>query len=100
FEAYDHGPLKAELQWHFGYWRLHQLRMMGRATARDILPPGTYRGVVVVLADLCSFSSFVRDTPNVEIVCESLTSFYSKSRYQIINSGGMLYQFVGDEAIG
>jgi class 3 adenylate cyclase len=100
FEDYDHDPLKAELQWHFGFWRLRQLRETGRPTPRDILPPGTYRGVVVVLADLCSFSSFVRDTPDEEIIRESLTSFYSKSRYQIINSGGMLYQFVGDEVIG
>jgi adenylate cyclase len=29
-----------------------------------------------------------------------LTSFYSKARYQIINSGGMLHQFAGDEVIG
>jgi class 3 adenylate cyclase len=29
-----------------------------------------------------------------------LTAFYSKARYQIINSGGMLYQFGGDEVIG
>jgi hypothetical protein len=54
----------------------------------------------VLLADLCAFSSFVRDTADHDIVRESLTSFYSKARYQIINSGGMLYQFVGDQVIG
>jgi class 3 adenylate cyclase len=100
FEEYKHDPLRAELLWHVGFWRLRQLRESGRRTARDILPPGNYRGVAVVLADLCSFSSFVRDTPDSEIVRESLTSFYSKARYQIINNGGMLYQFVGDEVIG
>jgi adenylate cyclase len=98
--AYDHDPLNAELLWHFGFWRLKQLRRAGRPTPRDILPPGPYHGVAVVLADLCSFSSYVRDTGNAEIVRESLTAFYSKARYQIINSGGMLYQFSGDEVIG
>ena len=100
FEEYAHDPLKAALLWHFGFWRLRQLRESGRPTPRDILVPGTYRNVVVVLADLCSFSSFVRDTPDREIVRESLTSFYSKARYSIINNGGMLLQFVGDEVLG
>jgi class 3 adenylate cyclase len=97
---YDHEPLNAELLWHFGFWKLRQLREVKQLGPRDILPPGLYRGVVVLLADLCSFSSYVRDTPDGRIVRESLTSFYSKARYQIINSGGMLYQFVGDEVVG
>ena len=97
---YEHDPLKAELLWHFGFWRLKHLRSAGRQTPRDILPPAPYRGVAVLLADLCSFSSYVRDTPDENIVRESLTAFYSKARYQIINSGGMLYQFAGDEVIG
>ncbi len=97
----SNNPLKAELLWHFGYfWRPRELRAAGRATPMDILPTGLYRGVAVLLADLCSFSSYVRDTPNPEAVRESLTSFYSKSRYQIINAGGMLDKFVGDEVIG
>jgi adenylate cyclase len=58
-----------------------------------------YRGVVVLPADLCSFSSYVRDSPYARVVRESLTSFYSKSRYQIFNSRGTLYQFVRDEVI-
>lgn len=97
---YDHDPLKAELLWHFGFWKIQALRNGGRSNPRDILPPGQYRGVAVVLADLCSFSSYVRDTPDSEVVRESLTSFYSKARYQILHNGGMLYQFVGDEVIG
>ena len=76
------------------------MREPRRLGVRDIGPPGHYRDVVVVPAELCSFSSFVRDTPNAEVIRENLTSFYSKARYQIINSGGMLYQFVGDEVIG
>ena len=97
---YEHDPLKADLLWHFGFWRLKQLRSTGRSTPRDILPPGPYQAVAVLLADLCSFSSYVKDTSDAEIVRESLTAFYSKARYQIINSGGMLYQFAGDEVIG
>jgi hypothetical protein len=97
---YEHDPIKAELLWHFGFWRLKQLRNTGRSTPRDILPPGPYQAVAVLLADLCSFSSYVRDTSDAEIVRESLTAFYSKARYQIINNGGMLYQFGGDEVIG
>jgi adenylate cyclase len=100
FTEYDHDPLKAELLWHFGFWRIQQLRSRGRSTPREILPPGPYRAVAVLLADLCSFSSYVRDTRDADIVRESLTAFYSKARYQIINSGGMLYQFGGDEVLG
>lgn len=99
-ESYEHDALKSQLLWHFGFWRLRQMRESRHLAVRDIVAPGLYRDVVVVLGDMCSFSSFVRDTPNGEIIRESLTAFYSKARYQIINNGGMLYQFVGDEAIG
>ena len=99
-QSYHHEPLNAELLWHLGFSKIRQLREAKTLRPREILPPGLYRGVVVLLADLCSFSSYVRDTPDSSIVRESLTSFYSKSRYQIINGGGMLYQFVGDEVIG
>jgi class 3 adenylate cyclase len=97
--AYDHEPLKAELLWHLGPWKIQQIRRASQAQPRDILPPGEYRGIAVLLADMCSFSSYVRDTRDEQIVRESLTSFYSKARYQIINNGGMLYQFVGDEVV-
>lgn len=100
FENYVHDPLNAELLWHFGFWRLRQLREPAGLKPRDIMPAGIYRNVIILLADLCSFSSFVRDTPDSEVVRECLTSFYSKARYQIINSGGMLSQFVGDEVVG
>jgi hypothetical protein len=100
FAEYEHDPLKADLLWHFGFWRIQQLRSTGRSTPRDILPPGPYQAVAVILADLCAFSSYVRDTSDADIVRESLTAFYSKARYQIINNGGMLYQFAGDEVLG
>ncbi len=97
---YENDPLAAQLLWHFGFWQLRQLRESLGWGPRDLLAPGEYRGVIVLLADLCSFSSYVRDTRDTEILHECLTSFYSKSRYQIIQNGGMLYQFVGDEVIG
>ncbi len=97
--VYRNDPLRAELLWHLGAIRLRALREQGRKTPREILPPGLYRGVAVLMADLSSFSSFVRDTPDPEIIRESLTSFYTKSRYQIVNGGGMLYQFVGDAVL-
>jgi class 3 adenylate cyclase len=99
-EDYDHDPLKEELLWHFGFWRLRELREQRGLGPREMLVPGVYRDVVVLLADMCSFSSFMRDTPDPALTRQSLTTFYSMARDQIINRGGMLYQFVGDEVIG
>lgn len=90
--------LEAALLWHFAFWRLRELRERG-LQKRSILPPGVYTDVVVLMADLCSFSSYVRDTLDERVVQNCLTSFYAKSRYQIINEGGMLYQFLGDAVI-
>jgi hypothetical protein len=88
------------LVWHYGFWRLKQLRVHQGLTPRTIMPPGMYKNVVVVMADLCSFSSYVRDTRQDEVIRQCLTTFYAKARYEILNTGGMMYQFVGDEVIG
>ena len=93
-------PLRSTLLWHFAYWRLAQLREAGCVDPRAILPPGRYAKVVVVMADVCAYSSYVRDTRDDRVIRESLTSFASKTRYRIINDGGMLYQFVGDSVVG
>jgi len=93
-------PLRSTLGWHFAYWRLAQLREAGCTDPRAILPPGRYAKVVVVMADVCAYSSYVRDTRDDRVIRESLTSFASKTRYRIINDGGMLYQFVGDSVVG
>ncbi|MEI7729682.1 MAG: adenylate/guanylate cyclase domain-containing protein [Verrucomicrobiota bacterium] len=93
-------PLQSALLWSFGFWKLKQFRELNHLTPESILPPGMYKGAVAVLADLCSFSSYVRDTRNDAVIRQCLTSFYSKARYEILNSGGMIYQFVGDEVIG
>jgi adenylate cyclase len=54
---------------------------------------------VALFADLSSFSSYVRDTRDDKVVRHVLTFFYSKARYQVLNSGGMLYQFLGDGVV-
>ncbi len=92
--------LETSLVWHFGSWRRRRLLREHRGSKLDLLRPGLYRDVVVLNADLTSFSSYVRDTRDEQVVRDCLTSFYSKSRYQIINAGGMLYQFIGDAVIG
>lgn len=95
-EEYTGEPHQNALLWHFGFWRLAQLSGTGRVPSRAIMPPGLYRDVAVLLADLSSFSGYVRDTREDTVVRHALTSFYSKARYQVLNAGGMLYQFLGD----
>ena len=97
---YVNSPLQSELLWLLGPVTLKRLRKSGRGKPRDVVPPGRYQRVAVLMADLSSFSSFVRDTPDPEITRECLTAFCSKARCQIVNSGGMLYQFVGDAVLG
>ena len=99
-DAYDNSPLDAALLWHLGYWRLRELFKSAGRNKRLILPPATYRAVAVVFADLSGFSGYVRDTPDDRTIQECLTAFCSKARHQIINDGGMLYQFLGDAVIG
>ena len=98
-EHHVESPLKASLLWHFGYSRLLQLRKLHNFSPEQVLPPRRFRNAVVLLADLSSFSSFVRDTRDDEVMRNALTTFYSNSRYAVINSGGMMCQFVGDEVL-
>jgi class 3 adenylate cyclase len=91
--------VESSLVWHFGYWRLEQILAARGGDKHSVLKPGPYDDVVVLMADLASFSSYVRDTRDEKVVRNCLTSFYSKSRYQIINSGGMMYEFLGDAVI-
>lgn len=97
--AYQHDPLKAYLLWSFDFWKVRSL--IEKHTSPDqIMRAGVYEKVVVLIADLCSFSSFVRETPDTDITRANLVSFYSKARHAIIGNGGFLYQFVGDSVIG
>lgn len=89
--------LRHSLLWHFGFWRVRELRLKSADPSHSLVRPGHYERAIVLVADLSSFTSFVRDTPDEDVVRASLTAFYTKARYQVINAGGMLYQFVGDE---
>lgn len=99
-EKWNASPLQATLLWHFGPWKLRGLCESFGLESTDFLAPGMYNECVVLMADICSFCSYVRDTRSNALVRDSLAAFYSKARYEIHNSGGMLYQFVGDEVIG
>jgi adenylate cyclase len=99
-DGFQNDPLQATLLWHLAFWRVRRLREGGRSLSRSILPPGLYRDVVVLMADLCSYSSYVRDTRDEAVSRRSLTSFASRTRHRVINDGGMLYQFLGDSVIG
>jgi class 3 adenylate cyclase len=98
-ESHVESPLKTSLLWHFGYSRLLQLHKVHKFAPEQILPARRFRNAVVLLADLSSFSSFVRDTRDDEVMRNALTTFYSNSRYAVINTGGMMCQFVGDEVV-
>jgi len=99
-DGFQNDPLQMTLLWHFAFWRIRRLREAGRSTSRAILPPGPYRDVVLVMADFCSYTTYVRDTRDEAVSRRWLTSFASKTRYRIINDGGMLYQFGGDSVVG
>jgi class 3 adenylate cyclase len=98
-DAFRLEQIHGSLLWHLSFFHIRQIRRATGLGPREILPPGLYRNVVVLLADLSSFSSYVRDTRDDDLVRVMLTSFYSKARYQVINSGGMMVQFVGDEIV-
>jgi len=83
--------------WHFGVWRVRELRRMVALEERSFFEASWYRHIVVLMCDLSSFSSYMRDTRDEAIVRSNLTAFYAKARYQIVNAGGMFYQFAGDE---
>jgi class 3 adenylate cyclase len=97
---YNNDPLDSSLLWHFGYWRLRDLFEASNRIKRSILPPASYPAVAVILADLSGFSGYVRDTRRVRTIQDCLGAFCAKARYQIINEGGMLCQFLGDGVIG
>ncbi len=92
-------PRAATLLWHFSPWELDRLYHDERLGPAEILEPRTYHEVVVVMADLSSYSSFVRDTRDAALIRRRLTEYYSLARHAVLNAGGMLYQFVGDEVV-
>lgn len=97
---FPNDPRAATLLWHLSSWELARLHRDAGLAPANILEPRTYRGVVVVMADLCAFTSYVRDTPDPSLSRRRLTEYYSLGRHAVLNAGGMLYQFVGDEVVG
>jgi adenylate cyclase len=93
-------PVTTTLLWHFSPWELARLYRERQFAPGDLLQPRVYDGAIVVMADLCSFSSYVRDTRDSAVIRRRLTEYYSLARYAVLNAGGMLYQFVGDEVVG
>src|SRR5262249_55641227 len=98
--AYHNSPLDAAMLWHLGYWRLRELFQSAGRNKRAILPPRTYMKLAVIFAALSGFSGYVRDRTSDRTIQAGLTSICSTAPYQIINDGGMLYQFLGDSVIG
>ena len=98
-DSYVGSARQEALMWHFGFWRLAELRGQGRLDSEALIPPGPYRDVAVVFADLSGFSSFVRDSTDERTTRNALMSYYAKVRYQTLNMGGMVDQFLGDGSI-
>jgi class 3 adenylate cyclase len=92
--------LAPTLLWHFSPWTLNRLSRDLGLPPHGILRPGVHPKLAILMADLCSFSSYVRDTRDDALVRQSLTTFYSQARHAVLDSGGMLYMFVGDQVIG
>lgn len=88
------------LLWHFSPWTLARLHRERGFSPDDVMQPGAYRDIIIVIADLCAFSSYVRDTRDDALVRLALTSFYSQARQAVLDAGGMMDKFVGDEVIG
>jgi class 3 adenylate cyclase len=99
-DGFQNDHLQSTLLWHLAFWRVRRLREAGRSQPRSILPPGLCRDVVVLMADFCSYSSYVRDTRDEAVSRRALTSFTSMTRHRIVNDSGMLYQFAGDSVVG
>jgi adenylate cyclase len=99
-DAWENTPLQLSQIWRFGFWRIPKLLGRNDAGTASVVLPGYYENVVVLNADLSTFSSYVRDTSATEVIHHTLVSFYSKTRHQVLDTGGMMYQFLGDAIIG
>ena len=88
------------LLWHFSPWKLRRIHRELAVEPEHIMQPGIYRNLVIVMADLSGFSSYVRDTRDEAVVRQAMTAYYSQARQAVLDAGGMMDQFVGDETIG
>jgi adenylate cyclase len=102
-DIFDHDyyeTLASSLLWHFSPWTLKRLQRQSGGGPSEIWQNGNYLDIAVVMADISSFSAYVRDTKDDRITQQVLTAFYSQTRHAVHECGGMLYQFVGDEVVG
>lgn len=102
-QIFDHDyyeTLASALLWHFSPWTLRRLHDKSKGSPGDIWRPGSYPDIAVVMADISSFSAYVRDTKDDRVTQQVLTAFYSQTRHAVHEYGGMFYQFVGDEVVG
>ena len=53
-------------------------------------------GVYVLSVDLCSYSAFVRETPELPIATEIMRNFCDRCREEILRSGGAVDRVTGD----
>ncbi len=99
-DEHAESPLRDMLLWNFSSWHLAKIAKEQNVLPHTVLRPKLYKGVVILMADLCSFSSYVRDSRDPDFTRLRLETFYSKARTAIHNCGGMMYQIVGDEVVG
>src|SRR5262245_51667196 len=86
-DEFQNDPLQATLLWHLAFWRVRRLREAGRRAPRAILPPGLCRDVVVVMADLCSYTSYVRDTRDDAVSRRAMAAFDSMTGHRDSKDG-------------
>src|SRR5208283_491512 len=84
-ETWAGDNLQSTLTWHYGFWELKRLRQQCGKTSSTMLPPGRYPKVVTVMADLCGFSGYVKETKEDGVIRHCLSMFYSKARSAILN---------------
>jgi len=98
-DGFTGSAAQATLMWHLGCWTIRRLRQETKLPLESIVRKGLYRDSAILIADLSSFSSYVRDSPDDSVIQNALASFYTKTRREVINCGGMMSQFVGDAVV-
>ncbi len=97
FKEWNDTPLQSNLIWHLGCWNLRA--RFQEADEKEILAPDSYPEVVILIADLCSFDSYLRDTSDNEVMRDALLAFYSRARYEVLNADGVFYRHQGDQIV-
>ena len=75
---FDHDyyeTLASALLWHFSPWTLRRLRDTSGGDPGGIWRIDNYRDIAVVMADISSFSAYVRDTKDDRVTQQVLTAF-------------------------